>query len=98
MDNIASRKPGIVIVAAVASAHTSSPRSATDKNKIADALRAGSSFVTRRQRSVGRSTTSAGARLAGLTNLMQFEEVIDWLHEPTQAGFVEREGLDVLLH
>ena len=26
------------------------------------------------------------------------EEVLDWLHEPTQTGFVDREGLGVLLH
>ena len=64
MDNIAKRKPWIVIAltiaAAVASAQTSSSPSATDKNKIADALRAGPSFVTKEATIVDWPTTPNG--------------------------------------
>jgi len=33
----------------------------------------------------------------GRTQTVLVEEVLDWLHAPTQMGFVDREGLGILL-
>ena len=34
----------------------------------------------------------------GVKHMVLVEEVLDWLSDPNQAAFIEREGLAVLLH